>query len=37
MYSQEWEPESGMPVHCPICSSALGSLELTNSIGNDAE
>lgn len=33
-YSEEWEPEPGTPIHCPICGSAMGdAAELVEEIG----
>jgi hypothetical protein len=36
-YSQEWEPDAGLPVRCPLCSSALGGLAIVDSVGNGFE
>jgi hypothetical protein len=34
-YSQEWEPDAGLSVHCPLCSSAMGELDIADVVGSD--
>jgi hypothetical protein len=32
-YSQEWEPDAGLSVCCPVCGSGLGRLAIVDAVG----